>query len=105
MFKTLCVEFKMVSVEYFMEKMEEWEVVEIYNVLKYSNRQLYECSRMIAYFCVMPYMKKKVSMSEFLPLPFDEKEQKKIESKPLTKAQFERLKERQNNIKSRIRKD
>lgn len=96
MFKTLCVEFKMVSVEYFMEKMEEWEVVEIYNVLKYSNRQLYECSRMIAYFCVMPYMKKKVSMSEFLPLPFDESVEsvgEEIEPKQLTQKMINKIKQ------------
>ena len=93
MFKTLCVEFKMVSVEYFMEKMEEWEVVEIYNVLKYSNRQMYECSRMIAYFCVIPYMKKKIPMDEFLHLPFDDDNNEEIEPKQLTQKMINKIKQ------------
>ena len=71
-----------------MDSLQEYEIAELYNYLQYSDRNLYDVGRMISYFAISPYLKEKITMSEFLELPWEKEDT--VESK-LSDKQIERM--------------
>ena len=49
MFQVLVIEYKLVSVEYFMDKLQDWEVYDIYNMLQYADSPQWEQTRYLMY--------------------------------------------------------
>ena len=86
-----------------MEKLEEWECIEIYNNLRYSDRNLVECTRLIAYFSSMPFCKEKIEISEFMKLPWDEGYSGERNTE-ISDAQIKKIKQRANNISKKLGK-
>ena len=85
-----------------MEKLEEWECIEIYNNLRYSDRNLLECTRLISYFSTMPFCKEKVEISEFMKLPWDEGYGADYSDIEISDAQIKKIKQRANNISKKL---
>ena len=60
--------------------MEEWEVYNFYDSLKYCNRSEWEQTRLIMYILAQVNSKKKLEITEILSFPWDENyEEKNIE--------------------------
>lgn len=102
-FKTLCVEFKLCSIEYFMYELEEWECCELYSNLQFSDRNMLESTRLITYFASLPYMKEKIEISEFMKLPWDEGYSGERNTE-ISDAQIKKIKQRANNISKKLGK-
>ena len=72
--------------------MEEWEVYNFYDSLKYCNRSEWEQTRLIMYILAQVNSKKKLEITEILSFPWDENyEEKNIE---ITNEDRDRLREK-----------
>lgn len=58
--------------EYFMDKMEEWEVYNFYDSLKYANRPEWEQTRLLMYILAQVNSKKKLDINDIMSFPWDE---------------------------------
>lgn len=85
-----------------MTQLEEWECIEIYDTLRYSDRNLMESARLVAYFASLPYMKEKVEISEFMKLPWDEGSVNELETE-ISNDEINMLKQKANNIKQMMK--
>lgn len=85
-----------------MSQLEEWECIEIYDTLRYSDRNLMESARLVAYFASLPYMKEKVEISEFMKLPWDEGSVNELETE-ISNDEINMLKQKANNIKQMMK--
>ena len=72
MFRTLVIELKLVDYEYFMDKMEEWEVYNFYDSLKYANRSEWEQTRLLMYVIAQVNSKKKIDIKEIMSFPWED---------------------------------
>jgi hypothetical protein len=61
----------MVTSEYFMDKMQPWEVAEFANVIEYNNAAGWEQARSIMYMIAQVNSKKKLSIKDIIKLPWD----------------------------------
>lgn len=77
-FKTLVIELKLVDYEYFMDKMQEYEVYMFYDNLKYTNRPDWEQTRLIMYILAQTNSKKKLNIEDIMSFPWE----KDIEDNP-----------------------
>lgn len=85
----MVVEYKLVSLEYFLDSLQEYELAEIFNMLQYSDKNLFECSRMISFFAISPYLKDKITMDELVKFPWEEVDAE--ETPLLSDKQIERM--------------
>lgn len=70
-FKTLVIELKLVDYEYFMDKMQEYEVYMFYDNLKYTDRPEWEQTRLIMYILAQTNSKKKLEITDLIKFPWD----------------------------------
>lgn len=82
-----------------MERMEEWEAVDFYNVMHFSDRNQWEIGRLVAYFCCLPYMKEKTKITDFIELPFDEVEH----NYEISNNEIEILRQMSKSIESKMK--
>lgn len=85
-----------------MSQLEEWETVELYDTLRYSDRNLMESARLVAYFASLPYMKDKVEISEFMKLPWDEGSVNELETE-ISNDEINMLKQKANKMKQMMK--
>lgn len=71
--RTLVIESKVVSYEYFTERLEEWEGLLLLDYHQYSFRPLIEALRYDMYVSLLPYTKKgsKTKPEDIMTLPWD----------------------------------
>lgn len=82
----------MVDYEYFMERMEEWEVYNFYDALQYCNRPEWEQTRLIMYILAQVNSKKHLEMTDILSFPWDDNYEEK--NTEMTNEERDRLKEK-----------
>lgn len=58
--------------EYFMDKMEDWELFELFKVLQYTDRNGWEQTRFISYLIAQTNSKKKLQVENIMKFPWDE---------------------------------
>ena len=65
--------YKLVSYEYFMDDLKDWELGVLIDNISWSTKNEWEQARMIMYASLMPYMKKSSikDVTDILPLPTD----------------------------------
>ena len=63
------VQYKLVSLEYFMEKLQLWEVLELYNYLEYADSNAWEQTRLILS-CWVDHKKVK-KVQDIMKFPWD----------------------------------
>ena len=85
-----------------MSQLEEWECIEIYDTLRFSDRNLIESARLVAYFASLPYMKEKVEISEFMKLPWDEGSVNELETE-ISDGEIKKLKQKANKMKQMMK--
>lgn len=76
--KLLCIEYKVVSVDYFMDTMQEYELDFLLDNLSYSDRFEWERCRLQAYSTVQCQSTKKLTPKDIITFPW-EKEFKDLE--------------------------
>lgn len=89
-----------------MTQLEEWECIEIYSNIQFSDRNMIESARLISYFASLPYMKEKVEISEFMSLPWDKDEdadETNISNIEISDGEIKKLKQKANNIKQMMK--
>ena len=82
------VQHRLVSLEYFMDKMEEWEVVELYDVVGYAEYSSWEQTRLIL--SCYADTKKVKKLSDIIKFPWD-KDGQNDKSKEMTNEQRDKL--------------
>lgn len=75
MFKHLVVMYKMVTLEYFMDYMQEWEVAELYGMMGYADANMWDAARML----LSPHVdrKKVKDIKKIIKFPWDRDESQK----------------------------
>ena len=64
-------EYHIVSLEYFLFKMQPSELRMAAENLRYSFRPLWDAARILALYTVAPHSKKKLKLRDVFPLPWD----------------------------------
>lgn len=82
--------------------MEEWEVYNFYDSLKYANRPEWEQTRLIMYILAQVNSKKKLEITEILSFPWDRAED--IHDTEMTNEQRDRLKEKAKAMEKILQK-
>lgn len=98
---------RMVTYEYFMDEMQDWEISMLADSLSSAYREEWEMTRWMVYSIVQPHLKKGMRdkpMKDVLPLAFDDdyEEDRQIE---ITNAQVEYLKKRSEALAQRFKKN
>lgn len=97
MFRIFCFEFKVVSIEYFLDEMQEYEVNTIIENLPYLDRTSWEQHRFQVYSNVQMNSKKKLSPTDIMKFAWD-----KEENTSITSQEIERLKNKSKEISNTI---
>ena len=97
LFRTLCFEYKIVSVEYFLDRLELYEAKDIAKNLIYCDKDYKEFTRYQLYVAIQSNSKKKIDLKEVAKLPWDNKWLDHTEFKYDEKEQ-KKLNEAANNI-------
>ena len=91
--RVLVIQFKLVSLEYFLDQMTEYELYIMYDNLEYSDFNTKEMSRILGYIIAQTQSRKKLKPDEIMQFPWDEGYKKgKAEHKVDTKEDIERAK-------------
>lgn len=97
LFRILCFEYKVVSVPYYYDEMQHYELNDIIDCLPYSDKNLWESNRINGYIIAQSNSKKKLSATDIIKFPWDEVElEKNIE---ISNEDIQRLKEKSKTIK------
>lgn len=71
MFRLLCFEYRVISVEYFLDDLREWEAKEILYNLDFVDLNERQLLRGILYVLIQQNNKKKIDITNTWPLPWD----------------------------------
>lgn len=71
--RVLVFEYRTVTLEYFLFKMTPIELDMCTKNLEYTDRPLWDTTRILSMFTIMPHTRKRVKLHEMFPLPWDQK--------------------------------
>lgn len=93
--KYLVIENKIISYEYFMFQLQDFEIQDLIKYLPFAAKTSYEQTRLLLWGVLSPYMKVKKKASEILPLATDTMHEKE---KPLSDQQADAIRDKIMNI-------
>ena len=106
LFRLLCFRYKVVSVEYFMDTLQEYEVEPIIQSLPISEQNEWERTRFLAYCNIQKSSTKKLKPADLITFPWENEESSTDQingnSEPLTQSEIERLKEQAKIISQNL---
>lgn len=94
----LVFEYKIISYEYFMFRLQDYEIDDLLKYIPYSNKQAYEQTRLILWGVLSPYLKTKKSPEQILPLATDKKEIERLKDKPIENEKIDDIRNKIMNI-------
>lgn len=100
MFRVLCFEYRIVTVDYFMNEMELYEVNSIIKNIKYVDRNQREIDRYKLLVEIQANSKNKVKVEDVMPLPWDS-ENKNTGTK-IDEDQAKEMRERMKQLEKQI---
>lgn len=86
----ICLEYKAVTVDYFLDKMQFYELDILLENLNYCVRSDWEMTRNIMWSNLAPMSKKRIKPKDVLELPFDKPKQVKLPKQEVTQATVEK---------------
>lgn len=98
--KVLVVQYKLISLPYFMDEMQEYEVHDIYNALQFADAGQWEMTRWLLYAIIQVNSKKKIKIEDVIKFPWD-KDYVKLDTK-ISNADIDRLKQKSQEILKNI---
>ena len=97
LFRLLCFQYKVISVEYFMDTLQEPEIEPIVQNLEYNERGDWQRTRFLAYCNLQKSSTKKIKPQDLITFPWEKEESSTDQingnSEPLSKEDIQRLKE------------
>lgn len=99
LFNLFCFQFRIVSVEYFMDVMPIWEINDIIDNIPYLDRNLWEASRVNAWVGINTMSREKVSMSDVMSFRWEEDQPETTKSTEISTSDIIRLKEMSKHIR------
>lgn len=97
---------KMITYEYFMDEMQDWEVSLLADSVSAGYREEWEMTRWLVYSIIQPNLKKSLRdkpMKEIIPLPFDEDYYTEEPDIEITQEQINILKRRSEALSKKIK--
>lgn len=94
---------RMVTYEYFMDDMQEWEISLLADNVNSALRDEWEMTRWIVYTTIQPHIKQSQRdkpIHELMPLPFDEENEE--HNKEMTNKQRDILRQRAEHLKQKM---
>ena len=91
--KVLVIETRLITYDYFMGELQQWEVELFYDNLKYANRPEWEQTRLLMYILAQTNSKKKLKITDLMKFPWDS-EGEDVETIEDTKENRDKLRER-----------
>lgn len=88
----VCVQYGIVSIEYFQDKMKPYELSIICESLHLRHKESWEQSRMIAYIVAQSNSKKHLKPTDIVSFPWEKESEKKQSNGTYTKDDVEKLK-------------
>ena len=73
MFRTLCFEYRLIDIKYFLDELQQWEAAELIQNIEYVDRNERELIRYQLYAAIQPNIKKRISLKDVFSLPWDKK--------------------------------
>lgn len=73
MFRVFCFEYRIVSVEYFLDNLTQWEAADIAQNVQYVDINQRESDRYKLYVMIQSNSKRKISPNDVMSLPWDAK--------------------------------
>lgn len=80
----LCLEYKAVSVEYFLDKMQFYELDALLDNLNYCVRNEWETARSIMWASISPYSKKKLKPKDIMEFPWEKPKKLQLPKQEVT---------------------
>lgn len=97
LFKLFCFQYKVVSVEYFMDSLQEYEIEPIVQNIPFIEKGDWERTRFLAFCNIQLNSSKRISPQDLITFPWEKEEsstdQINSNSEPLSKEEIQRLKE------------
>lgn len=97
LFKLVCFQYKVVSIEYFMDSLQEYEIEPIIEGISTYERGDWERTRFLAYCNIQKSSSKRISPQDLITFPWEKEESSTDQingnSEPLSKEDIQRLKE------------
>lgn len=81
LFRTLCFEYRIVEIRYFLDEMTSWEAADVVRNLGYVDKNEREIGRYQLYVAIQSNSKKKYEPKDIMALPWDPKPEKYDEEK------------------------
>ena len=86
-FRLLCFEYKVVSVNYFLDEMLITELSDCLDCLQFVDRSLWESQRINAFIACQMNSKKKLKLTDIYRLPFDNEDSGKLSAEDFKEMQ------------------
>lgn len=95
LFRLLCFEYKVVSVEHFLDEMDRDECIWILKNLAYTDRNLWEATRMKVFSTASMFSKQRVKMTDIIKFPWEDdiKEVEELEIPAMSEEERKRMEE------------
>lgn len=100
----ICLEYKAVSVEYFLDRMQFYELDALLENLNYCVRNQWEIARNVMWSNLAPMSKKKIKPKDIIELPFDKPKQVKLPKAEVTQETINRAMELAKKRKQQLLK-
>ena len=97
----MCFEYKVVPVEYFMDKMQEYELATIIENIPYMDVAAWEQTRDLMFIYAQSLSKKQLKHTDILHFAWDDIEPKDTE---ITNSDINRLRAQAKNIEEQLKK-
>lgn len=75
----MCFQFRIITIEYFMDDCTDWELNNLIENIQYLDRNLWESSRLNSYVTAQVNSRKKISFQDICTFKWEEKETEDIE--------------------------
>ena len=98
-FRLLCFEYKVISSEYFHDRLLLTEFFDILDNIQYCDRSLWEALRINSFLAVQMNSKKKLNLTDIYRLPFDEDD---ADKEQLSKDDFEQMQKQSKALEDYI---
>jgi len=69
--KIIVVENKIISYEYFMDSLQQYEIQSLVDMIPWANKQSLEQTRLLLWGSISPYLKKHKTAEQLMPLMTD----------------------------------
>lgn len=89
----LCFQFRVISLEYFLDTCTEWELTDYIELLPYIDRTEWETARLCAYIDAKSHFKNINKYSDICEFKWEQKEQEEEHKTEISNDEIKRLKE------------